>query len=33
MMANLLKRDSIAGTYPGVITAIDDGISVDGDVL
>ena len=33
MMANLLKRDSIAGTYPGVITATDDGISVDGDVL
>jgi len=33
MMANLLKRDSIAGTYPGVIAATDDGISVDGDVL
>ena len=32
-MAHLLKRDSVAGTYPGVITAVDGGIDVDGDVL
>ncbi|MDQ2678382.1 MAG: type I glyceraldehyde-3-phosphate dehydrogenase [Actinomycetota bacterium] len=32
-MAHLLKRDSVAGTYPGVVTAVDDGIDVDGDVL
>ena len=32
-MANLLKRDSVAGTYPGVISATDGGIDVDGDVL
>lgn len=32
-MAHLLKRDTVAGTYPGVITAVDDGIDVDGDVL
>lgn len=32
-MAHLLKRDTVAGTYPGVITAVDGGIDVDGDVL
>ena len=32
-MAHLLKRDSVAGTYPGVISAVDGGIDVDGDVL
>ena len=32
-MAHLLKRDSVAGVYPGVITAVDGGIDVDGDVL
>jgi glyceraldehyde 3-phosphate dehydrogenase len=32
-MALLLKRDSIAGTYPGTITVVDGGIDVDGDVL
>ena len=32
-MAHLLKRDSVAGTYPGVVTAVDGGIDVDGDVL
>lgn len=32
-MAHLLKYDSVAGTYPGTITAVDGGIEVDGDVL
>ncbi len=32
-MALLLKRDSVAGTYPGEITEVDGGIDVDGDVL
>ena len=32
-MAHLLKRDSVAGTYPGIIKAVDGGIEVDGDVL
>ena len=32
-MAHLLKRDSVGGTFPGVIQATDGGISVDGDVL
>jgi glyceraldehyde 3-phosphate dehydrogenase len=32
-MALLLKRDSVAGTYPGTITAVEGGIDVDGDVL
>ena len=32
-MAHLLKRDSVAGTYPGVVNAVDGGIEVDGDVL
>jgi glyceraldehyde 3-phosphate dehydrogenase len=32
-MALLLKRDSVAGTYPGDITVVDGGINVDGDVL
>ncbi len=32
-MALLLKRDSVAGTYPGKIDVAGDGISVDGDVL
>ncbi|HKY13458.1 MAG TPA: type I glyceraldehyde-3-phosphate dehydrogenase, partial [Microthrixaceae bacterium] len=33
MMAHLLKRDSIAGTYPGEVKVADGGIDVDGDVL
>jgi len=32
-MALLLKRDSVAGTYPGTIKEVDGGIDVDGDVL
>ncbi len=32
-MAHLLKYDSVLGTLPQDITATDDGISVDGDVL
>jgi glyceraldehyde 3-phosphate dehydrogenase len=32
-MALLLKRDSVAGTYPGEIKVVDGGIDVDGDVL
>lgn len=32
-MALLLKRDSVAGTYPGDIKEVDGGIDVDGDVL
>ena len=32
-MANLLKRDSVGGTYPGEIVETEGGISVDGDVL
>jgi glyceraldehyde 3-phosphate dehydrogenase len=32
-MAHLLKRDSVAGTYPGAVSAVDGGIEVDGDVL
>ncbi len=32
-MAHLLKRDSVAGTYPGAIAAVEGGIDVDGDVL
>ena len=32
-MALLLKRDSVAGTYPGDIKVVDGGIDVDGDVL
>lgn len=32
-MALLLKRDSVAGTYPGSVTAVDGGIDVDGKVL
>jgi glyceraldehyde 3-phosphate dehydrogenase len=32
-MAHLLKRDSVAGSYPGEIKAVDGGIEVDGDVL
>jgi glyceraldehyde 3-phosphate dehydrogenase len=33
MMAHLLKRDSVAGTYPGEVKEVADGIDVDGDVL
>ena len=33
IMAHLLKRDSVAGTYPGAIKEVGDGIDVDGDVL
>ncbi len=32
-MALLLKRDSVAGTYPGDIKVVDGGIDVDGDTL
>jgi glyceraldehyde 3-phosphate dehydrogenase len=32
-LAHLLKRDSVAGTFPGKITVTDDGIDVDGDLL
>ncbi len=32
-MAHLLKYDSVLGTLPQEITAVDGGISVDGDVL
>jgi len=32
-MAHLLKRDSVGGTFPGKIEAVEGGISVDGDVL
>jgi len=32
-MAHLLKRDSVAGTFPGTVTAVDGGIDVNGDVL
>jgi glyceraldehyde 3-phosphate dehydrogenase len=32
-MALLLKRDSVAGTYPGTVSVVDDGIDVDGQVL
>ena len=33
IMAHLLKRDSVAGTYPGIVKEVADGIYVDGDVL
>lgn len=33
MMALLLKRDSVAGTYPGEIKEVEGGIEVDGDLL
>ncbi|MBT8240559.1 MAG: type I glyceraldehyde-3-phosphate dehydrogenase [Acidimicrobiia bacterium] len=32
-MAHLLKYDSVLGVFPHEITAVEDGISVDGDVL
>ena len=32
-MELLLKRDSVAGAYPGEVKAVDGGIEVDGDVL
>lgn len=32
-MALLLKRDSVAGTYPGDVKEVEGGIDVDGDVL
>ena len=32
-MELLLKRDSVAGAYPGEVKAVEDGIDVDGDVL
>lgn len=32
-MALLLKRDSVAGAYPGEVTVVGGGIEVDGDVL
>ena len=32
-MAHLLKYDSVLGQLPYEITATDDGISVDGDIL
>lgn len=33
IMAHLLKRDSVAGTFPGTVEAVDGGIKVDGDTL
>jgi glyceraldehyde 3-phosphate dehydrogenase len=33
IMAHLLKRDSVAGTYPGDIKVVDGGIEADGDVI
>ncbi|MFZ4669109.1 MAG: type I glyceraldehyde-3-phosphate dehydrogenase [Microthrixaceae bacterium] len=33
VMAHLLKRDSVAGEYPGEIEVTADGINVDGDLL
>ena len=32
-MAHLLKYDSVLGVLPNTISAVDDGISVDGKVL
>ena len=32
-MAHLLANDSVAGRFPGTVTAVDGGIDVDGDVL
>lgn len=32
-LAHLLKRDSVAGTFPGEISVTEDGINVDGDLL
>jgi glyceraldehyde 3-phosphate dehydrogenase len=32
-MAHLLKRDSVAGAYPGTVEVRDDGIEVDGDLI
>jgi glyceraldehyde 3-phosphate dehydrogenase len=32
-MELLLKRDSVAGAYPGEVKAVEDGIDVDGDLL
>jgi len=32
-MALLLKRDSVAGAYPGSVEVVDGGINVDGDVI
>lgn len=32
-MAQLLKRDSVAGAYPGTIEVVDGGIKVDGDLI
>ena len=32
-MAHLLRRDSVAGAYPGTVEAADGGILVDGDLL
>ena len=32
-MAHLLKRDSVAGAYPGDVAEVGDGIKVDGDVI
>ena len=33
IMAHLLKRDSVSGSYPGDVEVADDGIKVDGDTL
>ena len=32
-MAHLLRRDSVAGAYPGTVEAADGGIKVDGDTI
>ena len=32
-MAHLLRRDSVAGAYPGTVEAVDGGIKVDGDTI
>ncbi|MGB3412059.1 MAG: type I glyceraldehyde-3-phosphate dehydrogenase [Microthrixaceae bacterium] len=32
-LTHLLKRDSVAGAYPGTVTEVDGGINIDGDVL
>jgi glyceraldehyde 3-phosphate dehydrogenase len=32
-MAHLLRRDSVAGAFPGVVTATDGGIDVDGNLI
>jgi glyceraldehyde 3-phosphate dehydrogenase len=33
VLTHLLKRDSVAGAYPGTVTEVEGGIEVDGDLL